>query len=150
MLPSRGLTHGVVLRGLTVRWFPMTNESLPAGKACSVSSGESRAQDSLGADSSATGADIRHPSASLTIEATEADGFLVLELDDTPSDAHFGDFSDEARSGASGFSTQGVPQPALLSEVPEPATHRSEGEFHDRQTRYDIQRGRSSEHGMRR
>lgn len=95
---------------------PMMNSSPVTAEASPASSGEARTEDPLDSDRSATGVATRRPSASLAIEAIEADEFLVLEHENTPYDA---DLSDETRSVTSGLPAQGVPQAALFAQVPD-------------------------------
>lgn len=91
--------------------FRVMNKSPPAGEACSASSGEPRT-------------DTRRPSASLTVEATEANGFLVLEL--TTSRTML---TSETSPMKQGFSGQGVPQPASLTRVPDSGDPSKPGEI---------------------
>jgi hypothetical protein len=59
----------------------MTQDSFVDAGACSVSGGQARAEDSSTPNSSGTAPDIRQMPDCTTIEATEADEFVVLEFE---------------------------------------------------------------------
>jgi hypothetical protein len=91
----------------------MTQGSFVDAGACSVGTGQGRAEDFFDSNSSGTAVDIRHPSASLTIEATGADEFAVLEAENREGVAECRNLFDEAPSGDSS-----PPSAALTAACP--------------------------------
>lgn len=89
----------------------MTQDSFVDAGACSVSGGQARAEDFFDFHSSGTVADVQHPSASLTIEATGADQFVALEAENREAVAECRHFFYEAPSGDSS------PPSAALTEA---------------------------------
>lgn len=119
MFPDGGLTHVIIPNERTVLRFPDEHALPIAAGAYAVTSREPRTEDAVGSDSSSVGTNVQRPSASLTIEATDSEEFVLLKLESPPPDVEIDDVSDGVRPESAAHPGPGASHSAPLGELPD-------------------------------